>query len=167
MPPINDPFIFPPKALAETPTPIDAMSRIGNSPLKSFPTSILTPSMTPENSAPFNPLIPVTDADSDRTKSRGLLLISAHSIPISFILMGSQLGHPTLAPVADSAPKKTPNPGLALKLPSPMKAKLRPSPVSLKEATFNSAPMDTKLTISSLSAAPVLMYRSLPVRARN
>ena len=166
MPPINAPFISPPKAFARMLTPMEAISIMGNSPLKSFPRSIFTPSMVPENSAPAMPSMELTLAESVRIKSRGSSLISRHSIPISLILMGSQLGHPTLPPVADSTPKYTPNPCLALKLPSPRKAKLRPSPLSLRDPTFSSAPRERKLTTSSLSPAPVSILISTPLMAR-
>ena len=156
IPPIRPASSSPPNTFALILTPIEAISMMGNSPLNSLPRSIFTPSMTPENSAPGMPLIEATLAESVRIKSRGSSLIFRHSIPISLILMGSQDGQPTLAPVADSIPKKTPKPALATKVPSPRKAKLRPSPLSFREATFNSAPTEPKETISSSSAASVL-----------
>ena len=55
MPPIRPALISPPKRLPLSETPIDAMSMIGNSPFNSLPTSILTPSIAPENSSPDMP----------------------------------------------------------------------------------------------------------------
>ena len=167
MPPTNPASSSPPNTFALILTPMEAISMIGNWPLKSLPRSIFTPSMVPENSAPGMPSMDATLAERVRMKSRGLVLMSRHSMPISLILMGSHSGQPTPPPVADSMPKKTPNPGLALKLPLARKAKFRPSPLSLREATLSSAPMDTTLTTSSVPSAPVSTRIPTPLSARN
>ena len=49
------------------------------------------------------------------------MVFNEESRPISLILIGIQLGHPTLPPVAEPTLRKTPNPALAWKDPSPMK----------------------------------------------
>jgi hypothetical protein len=112
------------------------------------------------------PWMPVTDADRVRTKSVGSFWMSAQVMPISVILIGSQVGHLKLSPVAAPTLMKTPKPGLVTKVPSPRKAKLRPSPPSTSEPIVTSAPTERKLTISSLAAADVLISRSVAVSVR-
>ena len=87
-------------------------------------------------------------------------------MPIWVMRTGNQLGHIKLSPPAEPILRNTPKPAFALKLPSPMKAKLRASPPSFRDPTVTSAPTDVKLTSSSLSAALVLMYRSIAVSVR-
>ena len=91
--------------------------------------------------------------------------MSAQVMPISVILIGSQLGHLKLAPSAAPTLMNTPKPGLVTKVPSPRKAKLRASPPSTSEPMVTSAPTERKLTISSLAAADVLIRRSVAVSA--
>ena len=140
---------------------------IGNLPCSSRPTSILTPSMAPENSSPAMPCSPVTAAERVSTKSAGSSWMSRQVMPISVILIGSQAGHLKLAPSAAPMDRNTPKPGLVMKVPSPRKAKLRPSPPSTSEPMVTSAPTERKLTISSLAAAEVLISRSVAVSVTN
>ena len=85
IPPIKAASICPPKRSPFTDTPMDAISIIGNCPAKSLPTSILIPSIEPENSKPPTPCRPVTAADSVSTKSPGSFCISGQVMPISEI----------------------------------------------------------------------------------
>ena len=102
---------------------------IGNSPASSLPTSIWMPSIEPENSRPAMPLIPVTLADSVRTKFAGSFsIVAGHLMPIELIWIGSQLGHLKLSPSAPPTLRKTPKPLLGWNEPSPRNAKLRASP---------------------------------------
>ena len=66
----------------------------------SLPTSILTPSIEPENSSPAMPLMPVTLADSDQHEVGRVVLDVGPLMPIASILIGSQLGHLKLSPSA-------------------------------------------------------------------
>ena len=164
MPPIRAAFISPPNILPRTDTPMEAMSMMGNLPSLSSPISIFTPSMAPSNSKPCKPCKPVTAADKVKTKSLGSFCISAHCMPSSVIRIGNHEGHWKLPPVAEPTPRKTPKPGLVTKVPSPRKAKLRPSPVNRSDPIFTSAPTAPKLTSSSFAAAPVSSIKSCPVR---
>ena len=165
MPPIRPALISPPNRLPLIETPIAAMSMTGNSPFSNLPTSILIPSIAPENSSPPTPCRPVTAAESVNTKSAGSFRMSGQVTPISVILIGSQLGHLKSSPVAAPTLMNTPKPGLGTKVPSPRKAKLRPSPPSVREPMVNSAPSERKLTISSLAAAEVSMKTSVALNA--
>ena len=167
MPPMSPAVIRPPNMLPFNCTPIEAMSMIGNLPCSRRPTSILTPSMAPENSSPAMPCRPVTAADKVSTKSAGSSWMSRQVMPISVILIGSHDGHLKLAPSAAPIERNTPKPGLVTKVPSPRKAKLRPSPPMTSEPMVTSAPTERKLTISSVAAAEVLMKRSVAVSVTN
>ena len=78
--------------------------------------------------------------------------MSRHWMPIELILIGSQVGHLNASPSAPPTLRKTPKPGLALKEPSPRKAKLRASPPITSEPIFTSAPTEAKETSSSVGA---------------
>ncbi len=166
MPPIRPALMCPPNMSPSTETPMDAMSTIGNWPRSSLPTSILTPSIEPENSSPDMPCKPVTLAERVSRKLVGSFWMSGQLMPISLILIGSHDGHLKLSPVAAPTLMKTPNPGLVTKVPSPRKAKLRPSPPSTSEPIVTSAPTERKLTISSSAAAEVLMAISVAFSVR-
>ena len=129
--------------------------------------SIWMPSIDPENSTPGTPGRLVIEALSVRMKSVGSAWMSRHWMPISLMRIGRKLGHLNASPVAEPTPIATPKPGLVTKVPSPRKAKLRPSPDSTSEPIFTSAPTATKLSSSSLSAAPVFRIRSVEVSVRN
>ena len=144
-----------------------AMSTIGNSPRSSLPTSILTPSIEPENSTPAMPWMPVTLADSVSTKLAGSAWMSGHSMPMAVMRTGSQLGHLKLSPLAPPTERNTPKPGRVWNEPSPRKAKFRASPAMTTLPTFTSAPTDWKLTSGSSSAAPVSMLKPRAVSVRN
>ena len=81
--------------------------------------------------------------------------------------IGSQVGHPSESPVADPTARNTPKPGLVMNVPSPRKAKFRPSPEILSGPAVTSAPTAPKLTSSSLSAAPVFRLKSRAVSVTN
>ncbi len=168
MPPISPASSCPPNRSPLTETPIAAMSSTGNLPSRSRPISMTMPSTAPENSRPSPPCRPVTAADSTSWKLPGSVrrLSPCQMTPISVIRMGSQLGHLKLAPSAEPMLRKTPKPALVTKVPSPVNAKLRASPPSLRDPTVTSAPTDWKLTISSSSAAPVLMNSRSAVSVR-
>ena len=140
---------------------------IGNFPCESKPISITTPSIDPENSSPSMPWILLTVADSINWKSPGSFWISFQIIPISVMRTGIQSGHLKPLPSAESRVRNTPKPALATKVPSPRKAKFRPSPPIFSEPIVTSAPTAPKLTISSSSAASVFIIRSVAVSVRN
>ena len=167
IPPISAASISPPNILPLTPTPIAPISTIGNWPAISRPRSIFISSTVPEKLSPDTPFIPVTVADKVKTKSSGSASISAHSIPILDIFIGSQLGQTKLSAVAPPKIRKTPNPGKALKEPSPRNAKLRPSPPITTDPKATVADTDPTWSISSLSAAPVSRIMSTPLSVTN
>ena len=166
MPPISPASIWPPNRSPFSVMPMEAMSTIGNCPLASLPMSITMPSTLPENSRPSIPLMLVTVADKVSWKSAGSAWISRQVMPTSVMWMGSHSGHLKLPPSAEPILRKTPNPGLVTKVPSPRKAKLRPSPPRSNEPIVTSAPTAPKLTSSSLSAAPVSIIKSVAVSVR-
>ena len=83
---------------------------IGNSPCASSEGWIRTPSIEPENCRPEIPLMPVTLAESTRTKSSGWFCTSAHSTPMESIRTGMKAGHLNDAPVALPTERKIPKP---------------------------------------------------------
>ena len=168
MPPISAASIWPPNRSPFTETPIEAMSRTGNLPWRNSPISMTMPSTAPENSRPLMPCSPVTAAERISWKLPGSFcrLSPGQMIPISVMRIGSHSGHMKLPPSAEPMLRNTPKPALALNEPLPRKAKLRASPPSFSEPTVISAPTDSKLTNSSLSAAPVLMNSRSEVSVR-
>ena len=144
MPPTSAASSSPPNSLPLTVTPSESMAMIGNLPCASSDGLILTPSIEPENSRPGIPLIPVTLADSVRTKSSGWFSMSSHWMPIASIRIGRNDGHVKASPVAEPTPRKTPKPVFALNVPSPRKAKLRASPPSSSEPILTFAPTDER-----------------------
>ena len=159
--------ISPPNSCPLTDTPMDPMSTTGNLPSASLPTSITMPSTVPENCRSSPPFMPVMLADRMSLKSAGWAWMSSQVIPIWVMAMGNQLGHLKLPPVAPPTLRNTPNPGLVLKLPSPVKAKLRASPPITSEPTLTTAPMERKDIRSSSGPAPVSSIISVAVRVRN
>ena len=164
IPPIKVALIVPPNICPSTLTAIEAISVMGNSPSSSRPTSILTPSIAPENVSPASPLMPVTDAERIIEKLVGSFVMSSHWMPSSVIRTGSHDGQPNASPLVPSAPMKTPNPASALKLPLPMIAKLRPSPLSVRLPILISAPIWVNRINSWSLAAPVSSRASLAVK---
>ena len=119
MPPISAASSWPPNMLPCTWTPIEVMPTIGNSPCRSFPTSIWIPWIEPENSRPSIPLIPVTLAESVSVKFVGSVWMCGQVMPIASILIGSQLGHMKLSPPAEPTLRKTPKLSAVWNEPSP------------------------------------------------
>ena len=114
---------------------------IGNLPCASSDGWILMPWIDAARTrGPGSPLIPVTLAESVRTKSSGWFSMSAHWMPIASMRTAGTTGHLKPSPVAEPTPRKTPKPGFALNVPSPRNAKLRASPASSSEPILTFAP---------------------------
>ncbi len=155
--------MVPPNMVPLTWTDSASRPMIGNWPWASSAGAIRMPCTDPENSRPERPLIPVTLAESTRTKLPGSFSMSSHWMPIESIRTGRNAGHLKLSPVAAPTPRKTPKPGRASKVPSPRNAKLRASPLSSRVPIRMTAPTETKDTRSWLAEAPVFSRKSFAV----
>ena len=98
------------------------------------------PWIAPVICRPCSPWMPVTLAERMRTKSPGRFSTSSHWMPMASMRTGRNAGHLNESPVADPTERKMPNPGSALKEPSPVIAKLRPSPATTNEPIVTFAP---------------------------
>ncbi len=164
MPPTRPASNSPPNILPLTWTAIESMAMIGNLPWANRAGAILTPWIDPLNSSPDMPLIPVTVADSVRTKSSGAFWMSTHWMPSASMRTGRNDGHWNESPVADPTERNTPKPCSASKVPSPRIAKLRPSPPMTSAPMVTFAPIEPNCTIrSEVPAAPVSRRKSRAV----
>ncbi len=165
MPPTRLADTSPPNILPLTVTPIASMPMIGNLPSSSSDGWMRMPCDRAGDLAdPSRPWMPVTLAERMSTKSSGALSTSSHWMPIASMRTGRKVGHLNESPVAEPTERKTPNPGSALKEPSPRIAKLRPSPPSTSEPIVTFAPTAPNCTMMSEPVAPVSRRKSRAVR---
>ena len=137
------------------------MPMIGNSPRARSEGWIRMPWIDPEIWTPARPWMLVTLADRVSTKSPGLLVTSAHSMPIASIRIGMNDGNLNASPVADPTERNTPKPWSVTKVPSPRNPKLRASPPITREAMDTRAPTDWNEIIRLVvPAAPVSSRKS-------